>query len=97
MKRASRSETAACPSLVRLMSHPFAVLRHVSSNVTLEQLHRRVADGRTFALLVGNSKAIWAPFIAACVSHNELLQDPNPFDTYIERSVEAVCSDALPG
>jgi hypothetical protein len=56
-----------------------------------------LADGRTFALLVGNSKAVWAPFIAACVSHDELLQEPNPFDSYVERSVEAVCSDALPG
>jgi len=47
--------------------------------------------------LIGNSKAMWAPFIAACTSHNELLQEANPLDSYVERSVEAVCSDALPG
>lgn len=44
-------------------------------------------------LLVGNTKHIWEPFLAACLEHPQLLDVADPLDTYVERSVEAVLQD----
>lgn len=53
--------------------------------------------GAAFTLLVGNTKHVWEPFLGALRAHPQLLELSHPLDAYMERSVEAVLQDALPG
>lgn len=47
-------------------------------------------------LLVGNSRALWQPFLAACRGDASLLHHPHPLETYIERSLLNVLSSHMP-
>lgn len=42
---------------------------------------------KTFSLLLGNTKAIWPPFIEHLVTHPQLLQAENPLDEYVVQAV----------
>ena len=53
-------------------------------------------DG-TLALLIGNSKNIWTPFLEACKHDPDLLASPNPLNVYVERTVAAVVQVSAQG
>jgi methylmalonic aciduria homocystinuria type C protein len=44
-------------------------------------------------ILVGNTRALWPPFVAAVHADRELAASPDPLDHYVERSIAA----AFPG
>lgn len=47
-------------------------------------------------MLVGNSRAVWEPFISAC-AEEDLLQHDNPLDVYLERAVCSSLAACAPG
>lgn len=47
------------------------------------------AGSAALTLLIGNSAALWEPFLAACEADSAILNDPHPLECYIERSIEA--------
>lgn len=47
------------------------------------------AAGAWCGLLVGNTRALWPPFVAARAADPALAADPNPLQRYTERCVEA--------
>eukprot|EP00906_Rhabdomonas_costata_P005806 RCo008626 len=55
--------------------------------------------GNTLGIMVGNTRALWEPFLLYCRDQPELLNVEHPLDTYAERSISAAvdsCSIALP-
>lgn len=56
-----------------------------------------VAGDRTLALIIGNSKNIWLPFLEACKYDPDLLAKPNPLDVYVERTVAAAVQVSAQG
>ena len=63
-----------------------------SGNMQLPDLDGRAA-GTTLAFLVGNTKALWHPFVRSLRRggpHEALLGQPNPLDQYVERTVRHV-------
>lgn len=43
----------------------------------------------SLVVLVGNSKVVWEPFLAACAQDEGLLTSEHPFNTYVERALGA--------
>jgi hypothetical protein len=46
------------------------------------------AGATALVLLVGNSAAIWRPFVAACAADPSLLASLHPLETYMERCID---------
>eukprot|EP00891_Asterochloris_glomerata_P008115 jgi/Astpho2/8115/Aster-03056 len=55
------------------------------------------AGDRTLAVLIGNTKHIWRPFLEACSWDPSLLEAENPLEAYVERTVTAIVDSALQG
>ena len=57
-----------------------------------------VEDGGrdTLGLLIGNTRALWDPFVAACRADAALASDANPIERYCETHIGAAVAD-LPG
>ena len=57
-----------------------------------------VEDGGrdTLGLLIGNTRALWDPFVAACRADVALASDANPIERYCETRIGAAVAD-LPG
>ena len=51
---------------------------------------RDPAGSKALTILIGNSAAIWEPFLTACATDSSILYDPNPLETYIERKIQPV-------
>ena len=51
----------------------------------------RFGRAGALALLVGNTRALWAPLTAALGQDRELAADPHPLDAYVTREVLAAC------
>ena len=67
-------------------------LSTATDNMQLPDLDGRAA-GTTLAFLVGNTKALWHPFVRSLRRgglHEALLGQPNPLDLYVERTVRHV-------
>ncbi|MFN8642362.1 MAG: hypothetical protein U0802_12165 [Candidatus Binatia bacterium] len=58
----------------------------------------RVEGGEraTLGLLIGNTRALWAPFVAACRADARLASDADPIERYCETHIGAAVAD-LPG
>ncbi|KDD74147.1 hypothetical protein H632_c1532p0 [Helicosporidium sp. ATCC 50920] len=54
---------------------------------------RGSAGPAALVLLVGNSRALWPRFLAACSAH--LLAQPDPLNSYVEEAVEAAVDEAF--
>jgi hypothetical protein len=57
--------------------------------------HRLPAGGRAdpLAAVVGNSRALWAPFLDALVDDAALLEGADPIDRYVERAITAAAGE----
>jgi methylmalonic aciduria homocystinuria type C protein len=73
--------------------HPFPV---AAFNDRADAAQRLPDLGRADALgvLIGNTRALWAPFVAACAADPALRASADPVDRYVERCVGAAV-DAL--
>lgn len=47
---------------------------------------RGAAGDAALCVLVGNSRALWEPFLDACAT-DDLLESENPLDVYLQRAV----------
>lgn len=47
----------------------------------------------TLGLLIGNTRALWEPFVAACRADARLASDADPIERYCERHVGAAVAD----
>lgn len=58
-------------------------------NQTVAHAHRLPDFGRpvSLALLIGNSRLIWAPFMAWLAHDRQRLELPNPLEAYVEASI----------
>jgi hypothetical protein len=66
---------------------PFA-LRWYNDAVAAE--HRLPGDAAALGLLIGNTRALWAPFLAAWQGDAALQADPHPLDRYSETRLTAL-------
>ncbi len=57
---------------------------------------RGAAGEGALAVLVGNSRALWEPFLDACATE-DLLDSDNPLDLYLQRAVCGSLESAAPG
>ena len=56
------------------------------------------AGQQALVVLIGNSKLVWEPFLAACApGPDSLLASDNPFDTYVVGAVEAALAKCADG
>jgi methylmalonic aciduria homocystinuria type C protein len=72
---------------------PFAVSEY---NRAVGEAHRLPDFGRprSLAVLVGNSRALWAPFVEVCARSTELLEHEDPLERYVMTVVSEAAADA---
>lgn len=54
----------------------------------------RLKNGPTGALVIGNTRALWAPFLAALMDDAKLSAQTDPLDKYVERAVHRAIFNA---
>lgn len=54
------------------------------------------AGDSALTILIGNSRALWQPFLSACSRHADVLEHHDPLETYVERSVLEALNTTLP-
>lgn len=57
---------------------------------------RGAAGDAALCVLVGNSRALWEPFLDACAT-DDLLESENPLDVYLQRAVCGSLESCVPG
>ena len=60
------------------------------SQSLLPQDYWTVAGSQALAILVGNTKNLWAPFLSACAKVEGLMDETDPLDHYTELSLGAL-------
>ena len=60
------------------------------SQSLLPQDYWTVAGSQALAILVGNTKNLWAPFLSACAKVEGLVDETDPLDHYTELSLDAL-------
>src|SRR5690606_5316940 len=54
----------------------------------------RLKSGPTGAIVIGNTRALWAPFLAALMDDATLSAQTDPLDKYVERAVHRAIFNA---
>ena len=81
--------TLAAAGLDLVAYAPLATL-----HAAVDPAHRLPAPDTALAVVVGNSRALWDPFIDALVDDPSLAAADDPLDAYVERAVHAAVAAA---
>lgn len=87
--------TAACANGGLDLVQPFAAAQY---NAAVDETLHLPDFGRAAALavVVGNTRGIWAHFVAALRARRVLPESANPFDDYVRSAIETALSIGLP-
>lgn len=99
-----RQQRSSSPLSARLLSAPLCcttpVLPRYNDSIPAELgacIPARGAAGEgALAVLVGNSRALWEPFLDACATE-DLLSSDNPLDLYLQRALCDGLESSAPG